>query len=123
VHTRWLRRSNSRFCLRFAALLIRVNVDEESLQDKQAFDAMLCLVQVAAVGVGLAKFMFYKQDVSDAKEGLAKVKVAVRLKKDEGGEVEEGEGREREGGGETSFVSLDDDEGGTGKMEEVRGNK
>ena len=84
---------------------------------------MLCLVQVAAVGVGLAKFMFYKQDVSDAKEGLAKVKVAVRLKKDEGGEVEEGEGREREGGGETSFVSLDDDEGGTGKMEEVRGNK
>ena len=103
--------------------MIRLNVDEENLQDKQAFDAILCLVQVAAVGVRLVQFVFYKQDVSDAKEGLAKVKVAVRGKKDEGGEVEEGEGGEGEGGGGESLVSLDDDEEGTGKMEEVRGNK
>ena len=46
--------------------MIRVNVDEESLQDKQMFDAVLCVVQVAGLGgCGLGRLLF-KDKMSDA---------------------------------------------------------
>ena len=52
--------SNTLFLPRFAASAIRVNVDDESLQDKQMFDVMLCVVQVAAVGVVGLKYVCCK---------------------------------------------------------------
>ena len=69
--------------LRFAALTIRVNVDEESLQDKQMFDVMLCVVQVAAVGVGGLKYMCCKGGGGAIKEDLAKVRASVFEKEGE----------------------------------------
>jgi len=54
------------FLPRFAASAIRVNVDDESLQDKQMFDAVLCVVQVAGLGgCGLGRLLF-KDKMSDA---------------------------------------------------------
>ena len=57
--------------------LIRVNVDEESLQDKQMFDVMLCVVQVAAVGVGGLKYMCCKGGGGATEDDLAKVRASV----------------------------------------------
>ena len=59
------------FFTMFAALAIRVDADDESLQDKQAFDVMLCVIQVAAVGVGLAKYAFCKGDVESVKQAVS----------------------------------------------------
>ena len=57
--------------------MIRVNVDEESLQDKQMFDVMLCVVQVAAVGVGGLKYMCCKGGGGATEDDLAKVRASV----------------------------------------------
>ena len=57
--------------------MIRVNVDNESMQDKQMFDVMLCLVQVAAVGVGALKYVCCKGGEGATKEDLAKVRASV----------------------------------------------
>ena len=58
------------FFTMLAALAIRVNVDGESLQDKQAFDILLCLIQIAAVGVGFTQYAFFKEDLAGAKEAI-----------------------------------------------------
>ena len=57
--------------------MIRVNVDNESMQDKQMFDVMLCVVQVAAVGVGGLKYVCCKGGGGAIEEDLAKVRASV----------------------------------------------
>ena len=61
------------FLTMFAALLIRVNADQESLQDRGFFDALLCAVQFAGVGVGLFKIGVSRR----SKEGEAEAKREV----------------------------------------------
>jgi hypothetical protein len=56
------------FFTMFAALAIRVNVDNESVEDKQMFDIMLCAIQFAGVGVGLIKFALCKSDADALRE-------------------------------------------------------
>ena len=47
------------------------------MQDKQMFDVMLCVVQVAAVGVGGLKYMCCRGGEGATKEDLAKVRASV----------------------------------------------
>ena len=65
------------FFTMFAALAIRVNADQEGLQDRAFFDAMLCVVQFVGVGVGFITFLTCKEDLAAVKEEIENVRKMV----------------------------------------------
>jgi hypothetical protein len=75
------------FFTMFAALLIRVDVDKESVQDKAMFDAVLVGVQFAAVVVLVTQYLFCKTD-KEAVEDAVKHARASYTKADQGAEGE-----------------------------------